>query len=137
MLSARNCIKGEIKEIKKGAVNGLVKIQSGNELLTANISLESIEKLGLAEGKTAYAVVKATDVMVALEKVKLSARNQISGKVSEVKRGAVNGIVKIDSDCGNKFTSTISIDSIEELGLEAGKSVYVVIKATSVMVMVD
>lgn len=137
MLSARNCIKGEIKEIKKGAVNGLVKIQSGNELLTANISLESIEKLGLAEGKTAYAVVKATDVMVALEKVKLSARNQISGKVSEVKKGAVNGIVKIDSDCGNKFTSTISIDSIEELGLEAGKSVYVVIKATSVMVMVD
>ena len=75
--------------------------------------------------------------MIATEKVKLSVRNQISGKITEIKKGAVNGIVKVDADCGAKFTSTISIDSIEDLGLEVGKAVYVIIKATSVMVMVD
>ena len=137
MLSARNNVKGEVCEVKKGAVSGLVKIKSGNECITANISLESIEKLGLEQGKTATAVIKATEVMIATEKAKLSVRNQIPGKITEVKKGAVNGIVKVDADCGAKFTSTISIDSIEDLGLEVGKSVYVVIKATSVMVMVD
>ncbi len=137
MLSARNNVKGEVCEVKKGVVNGLVKIKTGNEVITANISLESIENLGLVQGKAATAVIKATEVMIATEKAKLSVRNQISGKITEIKKGAVNGIVKVDADCGAKFTSTISIDSIEDLGLEVGKTVYVVIKATSVMVMVD
>ena len=45
-------------------------------------------------------------------------------------------IVKIDSKAGNKFTSTISIDSINELNLSEGANVVVIIKATSVMVQV-
>lgn len=69
--------------------------------------------------------------------MKLSARNQLKGTVVEIKEGAVNGIVIIDIGGGNKISSTISMASIKELGLEVGKEAYAVIKATSVMVGVD
>jgi len=69
-----------------------------------------------------------------IQVMKLSARNQLKGKIVEIKEGAVNGIVIIDIGGGNKISSTISMTSIKELGLEVGKEAYAVIKATSVMV---
>lgn len=69
--------------------------------------------------------------------MKLSARNQLKGTVVSIQEGAVNGIVKIDIGGGNVISSTISMTSIKELGLEVGKTAYAVIKATSVMVGVD
>ena len=69
--------------------------------------------------------------------MKLSARNQLPGTVVEVSQGAVNGIVKIDIGGGNVVSSTISMNSIKELGLKVGGQAYAVIKATSVMVGVD
>jgi molybdopterin-binding protein len=69
--------------------------------------------------------------------MKLSARNQLKGKVVNIQDGAVNGIVKIDIGGGNTITSTISMMSIKELGLQPGKEVYAVIKATSVMIGID
>ena len=69
--------------------------------------------------------------------MKLSARNQFKGKIISIKEGSVNGIVKIDIGGGNVITSTISMDSIRELGLTVGKEAYAVIKATSVMVGTD
>ena len=69
--------------------------------------------------------------------MKLSARNQLKGTVVSIQQGAVNGIVKIDIGGGNVISSTISMTSIQELGLEVGKTAYAVIKATSVMVGVD
>jgi len=69
--------------------------------------------------------------------MKLSARNQFKGKVVDVKEGAVNGIVTIDIGGGHQVVSTISMDSIKNLGLAPGKEAYAVIKATSVMIGVD
>lgn len=69
--------------------------------------------------------------------MKLSARNQLKGTVVSIQEGAVNGIVKIDIGGGNVITSTISMASIQELGLKVGGTAYAVIKATSVMVAVD
>ena len=66
--------------------------------------------------------------------MKLSARNQLKGKVVSIEKGAVNGIVGIELKGGDVITSTISLNSINELGLEVGKEAYAVIKATSVMV---
>ena len=68
--------------------------------------------------------------------MKLSARNQFKGIVTEITDGAVNGIVKIDIGGVNIISSTISMTSIKELGLEVGKPAYAVIKSTSVMVAV-
>lgn len=67
----------------------------------------------------------------------LSARNQLKGKVVDIKEGAVNGIVSLETKGGEIITSTISMGSIKELGLKIGSEAYAVIKATSVMMMVD
>ena len=66
--------------------------------------------------------------------MKLSARNQLMGKVLEIQEGAVNGIVIIDIGGGNKISSTISMNSIKELNLKAGLNVVAIIKSTSVIV---
>ena len=66
-------------------------------------------------------------------KYALSARNQLEGVVTDVKKGAVNGIVTIDVN-GTPVSATISMGSIENLGLEPGVPAVAVIKATEVMI---
>ncbi|MGE4508958.1 MAG: molybdopterin-binding protein [Eubacteriaceae bacterium] len=68
--------------------------------------------------------------------MKISARNQFEGKIVGIEKGTVNGIVKIEISGGNIISATISLASIEELGLEVGGQATAVVKATSVMVMV-
>ena len=69
--------------------------------------------------------------------MKISARNQLKGKVVSIETDSVNTIVHIDIGGGNVISSTISIAAVKELGLEVGKEAYAIIKATSVMVGVD
>lgn len=69
--------------------------------------------------------------------MKISARNQFKGIITEINEGAVNGIVKIDIGGGNVISSTISMNAIKELGLTVGGTAYAVIKATSVLVAID
>ena len=69
--------------------------------------------------------------------MKISARNQFKGTVTDIQEGAVNGIVKIDIGGGNVVSATISMNAIRELGLAVGKPAYAIVKATSVMVGID
>lgn len=69
--------------------------------------------------------------------MKVSARNQLKGKIVELEKGAVNALVKIDIGGGNVISATISLDAVKELGLEEGKDAYAIVKATSVMVGVE
>ena len=67
-LSARNQFKGTVVSIQEGAVNGIVKIDiCGGNVMNATISMNAIKELGLEVGKEAYAVVKATSVMVGID----------------------------------------------------------------------
>lgn len=67
-LSARNQLKGEVVSIEEGAVNAIVGIKiKGGDIITATISLASVRNLGLQVGKEAYAVIKATSVMVGID----------------------------------------------------------------------
>ena len=67
-LSARNQFSGMILEVRKGATTTHVRIEvAPNVVFTASITNESAEELGLATGKRAVAVVKASDVMVGIE----------------------------------------------------------------------
>jgi len=65
---------------------------------------------------------------------KLSARNQIKGKVTKVKKGTVVGLVEVELTGPATITSVITLDSIDDLKLKAGDNVQVVIKATEVMI---
>lgn len=67
-LSARNQFKGTVVNIQEGAVNGIVKIDiGGGNVISATISMASIKELGLQVGGEAYAVIKATSVMVGVD----------------------------------------------------------------------
>lgn len=67
-LSARNQFKGTVVSVDEGAVNGIVKIDiGGGNVISSTISMASIKELGLKPGVTAYAVIKATSVMVGVD----------------------------------------------------------------------
>ena len=67
-LSARNQLKGTVVEIQDGAVNGVVKLDvGGGNVISAVITMASIHELGLEVGGTAYAVIKASNVMVGVD----------------------------------------------------------------------
>jgi len=65
-ISARNLLKGKVKQVIHGAVNSEVVIElKGGEELVSVITKSSAEALGLKEGKEVYAVIKASNVMIA------------------------------------------------------------------------
>lgn len=66
---------------------------------------------------------------------KISARNQLKGKVSEIAKGQINAQVTVDIGGGNEITSIISLEALEELELEVGSEVTTVIKASSVLLL--
>lgn len=67
-LSARNQLKGTVVGIEEGTVNGIVKIDIGNgNVVSATISMNAIRELNLRPGAPAYAVIKATSVMVGID----------------------------------------------------------------------
>ena len=69
--------------------------------------------------------------------MRLSARNQIKGKIVDVKKGATTSHVRVDIGSGNTITSSITNEAVDELGLKAGGAAIVVIKASDVMIAVD
>ena len=66
-LSARNILKGKIVEVKRGQTTAHVRIDVGGSIVTAAITNEAVDELKLASGQSAYAVVKASDVMIAID----------------------------------------------------------------------
>lgn len=65
-ISARNRLKGKIVDVKKGATTAHVRIDVNGTVVTASITNEAVDELGLKVGQEAYAIVKASDVMIGL-----------------------------------------------------------------------
>lgn len=66
-LSARNILRGTVVEIVAGAVTSHVRIDIGSAVVTASITNEAVRDLGLAVGRPAAAVIKASDVMIGVD----------------------------------------------------------------------
>jgi len=67
-LSARNMIKGTIVEVRKGQTTAHVRLDiGGGTIVTSSITNEAVDELKLVKGQTAYAVIKASDVMMAID----------------------------------------------------------------------
>jgi molybdate transport system regulatory protein len=138
--SARNQFEGEVVELKHGAVNDEVTLRTKDSLeIVAVITHGSATSLGLAEGKPAFALVKASSiiVMVDVKSSQVSARNCISGTVSAVTKGAVNAEIEIAAPKGAQIAAIITNESVDRLGLATGKSATAIFKASSVIVGVD
>jgi len=66
-ISARNQLKGTIVDVTKGATTSHVRIDIGGTVVTASITNEAVDELGLKKGGAAIAVIKASDVLVAID----------------------------------------------------------------------
>lgn len=66
-ISARNILKGTVAAVDRGATTSVVRIDCGGTIVTASITNAAVDDLGLAIGQTASAVIKASDVMVAVD----------------------------------------------------------------------
>jgi len=66
-ISGRNKLKGTVIDVVKGATTSHVRIDIGNAVVTASITNEAVDELKLVKGKPAIAVIKASDVLVAVE----------------------------------------------------------------------
>ncbi len=106
--------------------------------MVAIITNSSVDSLGLNEGRAAYAIIKASSVMIANDSQgKLNARNVLGGTVASVQDGAVDSevIPKLAGD--NNLVAIITKESAKSLGLKAGEPATAVVKASSVLVGVD
>jgi molybdopterin-binding protein len=68
--------------------------------------------------------------------MKLSARNQIKGTVTDVKKGVTTAHVRVEIAPGSIITASITNDAVEELGLKKGDAVLAIVKASDVMIAV-
>ncbi|WP_321393175.1 TOBE domain-containing protein [uncultured Desulfuromusa sp.] len=139
-ISARNVISGTVCQITRDDSVALVvlELKSGHRISSV-ITNDSVDSLHLEVGSSAYALVKASSVMIAdkEQSLKLSARNQISGRIINLSQSAVVGEVVLDIGSGETIAATITEGSIDKLGLFEGREVYAVIKSTSVIIGVD
>lgn len=139
--SARNQLFGKVLAVKHGAVNDEVVLAlPGEHTITAAVTHESVQELGLAPGVDACALVKASWVVLAVEDgspLRLSARNQLQGVVETVTRGAVNSEVLLALDGGMTLAAIVTNDSVDALGLAQGVSAVAAFKASSVILAVN
>jgi len=137
--SARNQFTGEVVQLTHGAVNDEVTLRTADGLdLVAIITHGSAKTLGLAVGKQAFALVKASSVivMVDVSKNQVSARNCIAGTVTAVTTGAVNSEVTIGAGSA-QIAAIVTNESVERLGLAVGQAATAIFKASSVIVGVE
>ncbi len=139
-VSARNTFLGVVKNIKTGAVSAEVTLSlKGGDAIVSVITKESAESLGLKKGMEAYALVKASSVILGkdLHKASISARNILCGTVEKVTEGPVNEDVTVTLAGGNLLTSVITRESAKRLALKPGDHVCAAIKASSVILGVS
>jgi molybdate transport system regulatory protein len=135
-ISARNVFAGKISAIVDGQVNAEVEVTTaGGDKIVAVVTEGSVKSLGLAVGKDVVAFVKAPWVMVLAgdEPIRFSARNNLSGKVSALTKGAVNTEVAITLNGGTTVYALITNEAALELGLAVGSVASALFKAGHVV----
>ncbi|EDZ99052.1 transcriptional regulator, ModE family [Burkholderia sp. H160] len=139
--SARNQFYGTVSAIARGTVNDEVSLAlPGGHTIVAVLTHESTEALGLAVGVAAFALIKASWVILLVAgdgdgdaPLNLSARNQLRGTVQSVKRGAVNSEVSLGLEGGAVITAVVTNGSVDMLDLQEGASAVAAFKASSVI----
>lgn len=140
MTSARNHFAGKVSRLTRGAVNDEIELKlPGGDRIVAVITHESTETLGLRKGADAIALIKASWIIVGVDgedALRLSARNCLRGKVSQLTPGAVNTEVIIALKGGQSVAAIVTGASVKSLGLEVGKPACAIFKASSVILAV-
>lgn len=139
-VSARNTFSGSVTNIIKGAVNAEVTISlKGGVPLTAVVTNGAIDNLGLKTGAEAYAIIKASSVIIGtdLHDAKISARNIFCGTIAKIIEGPVNTEVDVEIGGGNTVSAVITHGSSTRLELKVGGHACALFKASSVIIGVS
>jgi molybdate transport system regulatory protein len=136
-ISARNVFKGQVTDIKEGPINAEIEISTaGGDKIVAMLTEGSVKSLGLSKGSKAVAVVKTpwVTLLAGTPEYRFSARNQLSGKVSSLVKGAVNCQVNVTLPGGSNVSAMITHAAAVEMGLSEGIAVVALFKASHVLV---
>jgi molybdate transport system regulatory protein len=138
--TARNQFVGTIRALETGPVSAEVTIAlKAGEEITATMTRSAAQRLKLKKGQEALALIKASAIVLVSDFAgwKLSARNQLSGTVSRIERGAVSSLVILTLPGGAALTASVTNEGVEALDLKVGSAATAVFKAYSVMVAVQ
>lgn len=137
--SARNQIYGSISSIKKGPVSSEISIKlKGSDTLTALITNDSVSELDLKKGKSVYALMKATGILLSIDpEIQTSARNKLCGTVTEIDESKVNCLVSLELQGGTVISASITRQSMVDMNLKTGDPVCALFKASQVILGVE
>lgn len=108
--------------------------QRGQRLIEAFAALEDVHRRFLEQFET-LADASATDIkLIRSLMFRTSARNQLSGRVVDIRKGVVNDTVELELPGGERVVASLTSESTQDLGLEVGSEAIALIKASSVLV---
>ncbi|NVN93440.1 MAG: TOBE domain-containing protein [Desulfuromonadales bacterium] len=139
-ISARNIFYGTVSALTRGAVNTEVTLTlKGDVKLTSVITNGAVDNLGLSIGKDAYAIVKASSIIVGtdLHNCRISTRNIFCGTVARIIEGSVSTEVDVEIDGGTMISAIITHESVTGLDLKQGNHACALFKASSVILGVN
>lgn len=136
-ISAVNQLKGTVAKVDAGTVNAVVSVDLGGAMIHSLVSTDSVRNMGLTAGSEVIAIVKASQVLIGLGEVRVSARNCLPGRILSIIEGAVSDFINIEIAGGHVMTANVTRDSVETLGLLVGRDVTVIFKAMNVLLAVE
>jgi molybdate transport system regulatory protein len=140
-ISTPNALRGVIIRVTDGAVNAEVVMKLGRAAeIVAVVTRQSVEDLGLAEGREAIALINAGSIILASAgegPLCTSARNALPGTVVAHQSGAVNDEIRVEIDEGKILTATVTSESARRMALEPGARVIALVKASHVILAVN
>jgi molybdate transport system regulatory protein len=139
-LSAKNVCYGVVRDIRIENLLAEVclELKSGHRI-SSIITAESVETLGLVAGESAYAVIKASSVLIATDAggLRISAGNLLRGRVVSIRTDAVMGEVVLDIGAGDTVVATVTAAGADHLGMSEGDEACAVIDASNVIIGIE
>lgn len=134
-ISARNQLKAEVSKIEKGTVESEIFLKlPGNETIMAVITNDSLNSMNIKTGMGLYAIFKANALTVSDNPLlSKSGMNRFVGNIIRIERDSFNAEVIIELKGTSRICSTISIETLDELGLKKGMQVSAFCKPKSII----
>lgn len=137
--SVRNALRGAVKHIERGAVNGevVVALADGVEIVSI-LANRDIQALDLGLGDAVIALIQAGDIVLMQgEGLRTSARNRLPARVSGREDGAVNSEIRLDIGGAKTLVATVTLESARALDLTPGAAVTALVKAPHVILATE
>lgn len=134
--SADNQLAGRISRIVTGAVNCEVVLTLNNGLELVGIATQdSLQQMNLRVGDDAFALIQAAAIIVATDMgtAKVSARNQMTGRIARIHTGSVNSVIAVDMGESLTLTVALTCESCEQMALAVNQEVTLLVKAPNVV----